>query len=60
MVEEGEHLNTEEPMNTQELLNTMVASQNLKSGEEENMTDHNSPTMEGEKKINTRINKAKR
>ena len=27
MVEEGEHLNTKEPMNTQELLNTMVASQ---------------------------------
>ena len=25
--EEGGHLNTEEPMNTQELLNTMVASQ---------------------------------
>ena len=27
MVERGEHPNTEEPMNTQELLNTMVASQ---------------------------------
>jgi len=27
MVEEGEHPNTEEPMNTQELLNTMVTSQ---------------------------------
>ena len=27
MVEEGEHPNVEEPMNTQELLNTMVASQ---------------------------------
>ena len=27
MVEGGEHSNTEEPMNTQELLNTMVASQ---------------------------------
>ena len=27
MAEEGEHRNTEEPMNTQELLNTMVASQ---------------------------------
>ena len=27
MEEEGEHSNTEEPMNTQELLNTMVASQ---------------------------------
>ena len=27
MVEEGEHPNTKEPMNTQELLNIMVASQ---------------------------------
>ena len=27
MVEEGEHPNTKEPMNTQELLNTMVVSQ---------------------------------
>ena len=27
MAEEGEHSNTKEPMNTQELLNTMVASQ---------------------------------
>ena len=27
MAEEGEHPNIEEPMNTQELLNTMVASQ---------------------------------
>ena len=27
MVEEGEHPNIEEPMKTQELLNTMVASQ---------------------------------
>ena len=27
MAKEGEHLNTEEPMNTQELLNTMVVSQ---------------------------------
>ena len=27
MVEDGEHPNTEEPINTQELLNTMVASQ---------------------------------
>ena len=31
--------------------------QNLKSGQEENKTDHNSPTMEGEKKINERMNK---
>ena len=27
MAQDGEHPNTEEPMNTQELLNTMVASQ---------------------------------
>uniref|UniRef100_A0A7N2MMI3 Retrotransposon gag protein n=1 Tax=Quercus lobata TaxID=97700 RepID=A0A7N2MMI3_QUELO len=72
MAEGGEHPNTKEPMNTQELLNTMVASQlqlredmnlmvqqfqNLKGGQEENKTDHTSPTMEGEKKINERINK---
>ena len=31
--------------------------QNLKGGQEENMTDHYSPTMEGEKKINERIKK---
>ena len=55
MVEGGEHPNTKESMNTQELLNTMVASQiqlredmnlimqqfqNLKGGQEENKTDH--------------------
>ena len=59
-------------MNTQELLNTMVASQiqlredmnlivqqfqNLEGGQEETKTDYNSPTMEGEKKINERTNK---
>ena len=72
MAEAGEQPNTKEPMNTQELLNTTVASQiqsredmnlimqqfqNFKGGQEENKTDHNSPTMEGEKKINERINK---
>ena len=72
MEEEGEHLNTEEPMNTQELLNTMVASQiqlredmnlmvqqfqNLKGNQEENKIDHDPPTMESEKKINERMNK---
>ena len=31
--------------------------QNLKGGQEENKTDHYSPTMEGEKKINERIKK---
>uniref|UniRef100_A0A7N2LJV3 Uncharacterized protein n=1 Tax=Quercus lobata TaxID=97700 RepID=A0A7N2LJV3_QUELO len=39
-------------------MNLMVQQfQNLKSGQEENKTDHNSPTMKGEKKINERINK---
>ena len=67
MVEEGEHPNTKEPMNTQELLNTMVASQiqlredmnlmvqqvqSLKSNQEENKANHNPLTMESEKKIN--------
>jgi len=31
--------------------------QSLKSGQKENKIDHNSPTLEGEKKINERINK---
>ena len=31
--------------------------QNLKGGQEETETDYNSPTMEGEKKINERTNK---
>ena len=72
IAKEGEHPNTKEPMNTQELLNTMVASpielredmnlivqqfQNLKSNQEENKTDHDPPTMESEKKINERMNK---
>ena len=72
MAEVGEHSNTEEPTNTQELLNTMVASQiqlredinliiqkfqNLKGGRQENKIDHNPPTMGGEKKINERIKK---
>ena len=75
MAKGGEHLNIEEPMNTQELLNTMVASQiqlredmnliiqqfqNLKGGQEENKTDHNPLTIEGEKKINERINKVEK
>ena len=70
MAEEGEHLNIEEPMNTQELLNTMVASQiqlredmnhmmqqfqNLKNNQERDNTDHDPPTLESEKKINERI-----
>ena len=39
-------------------MNLMVKQfQNLKSGQEENKIEHNSPTMEGEKKINERINK---
>ena len=59
-------------MNTQELLNTMVASQiqlredmnrmmqqfqNLKSNQEGDKTDHDLPTLENEKKINERMNK---
>ena len=70
MAEEGEHLNTEEPMNTQELLNTMVASQiqlredmnhmmqqfqNLKNNQEGDNTDHDPPALESENKINERI-----
>ena len=66
MAKGGEHPNIEEPMNTEELLNTMVASQiqlredvnliiqqfqNLKYGQKENKTDHNPLTMEGEKKL---------
>ena len=72
MVEWEEHPNTKEPMNIQELLNTMVASQiqltedmnliiqqfqNLNGSQEENMTNQNSSTLEGEKKINERISK---
>ena len=55
MAKEGEHPNTEEPMNTQELLNIMVVShiqlrkdmnlmvqqfQSLKSNQEENKADY--------------------
>ena len=72
MAEEGAHPNTEEPMNTQELLNTMVASQiqlredmnrmmqqfqNLKSNQKGDKADHDPPTLENEKKINKRMNK---
>ena len=72
MTEEGEHPNTEEPMNTQELLNAMVASQiqlredmksmmqqfqNSKSNQEVDNTDHDLPSLENEKKINERMNK---
>ena len=72
MVEDGEHPNIEEAMNTQELLHTMVASQiqlredmnrmmqqfqNLKSNQEKDKTDHDPPALENEKKINERMNK---
>jgi len=72
MEEEVEHPNTEEPMNTQVLLNTMVVSQiklredvnlmvqqvqSLKSNQEENKVDHNPSTMESEKKTKERTNK---
>ena len=71
MAEEGEHPNIEEPMNTQELLNTMIASkiqlredmkrmvqqfQNSKSNQEENNDDHDPLAMENGKKINERMN----
>ena len=39
-------------------MNLMVQQvQSLKNGQEESNADHNSPTLEGEKKINERINK---
>ena len=72
MAKGEEYPNTEEPMNTQELLNTMVASQiqlredmnlivqqfqNLKSGQEDIKTNQIPTILEGEKKINERINK---
>ena len=72
MAKEGEHPNTEEPMNTQKLLNTIIASQiqpredmnhmeqhfqNLKSNQEEDKIGHDPPNMESEKKINERMNK---
>ncbi|KAK9997816.1 hypothetical protein SO802_017419 [Lithocarpus litseifolius] len=72
MTEEEEHPNTKEPMNTQELLNTMVASQiqlreevnrmmqqfqNLKINQKEDKTNHDPPAVESKKKINERMNK---
>ena len=72
MAEESEHPNAEEPMNTQELLNTMVASQiqlredmncmmqqfqNSKNNQEEDKTDLEPPALGNEKKINERMNK---
>ena len=42
-------------------MNLMVQQfQNLKSGQVESNTDHNFPTMEGEKKITKRINKVEK
>ena len=72
MAEEGEHPNIEEPLNSQEPFNTMVASQiqlredmnctmrqfqNLKSNQEEDKTDHDPLAVKSEKKINERMNK---
>ena len=72
MAKEGEHPNTEKPMNTQELLNTMVASQiqlredmnhmmqqfqNSKSNQDEEKTDHDPLAVESEKNINEGMNK---
>ena len=71
MAKREEHPNIEEPRNTEEL-NTMVASQiqlwedmnlivqqfqNLKCDQEENNTNQNPTILEGEKKINERVNK---
>ena len=72
MAEKKEHPNIEEPINNQELFNTMVASQiqlradmncmmqqfqNLKNNQEGDNTDHDPPALESEKKINERMNK---
>ena len=72
MAKEGEHPNTKEPMNTQELLNTMVANQiqlkedmnhmmqqfqNSKNNQEGDKTNHDPSAAENEKKINERMNK---
>ena len=72
MVEGEEHQNAEEKMSTQELLNTIVASQiqlredmnlmvqqlqNLKSSQEGDKTDRTSPISESEKKINEKMSK---
>ena len=72
MAKREEHPNIEEPRNTEELLNTMVASQiqlredmnlivqqfqNLTCDQEENNTNQNPTILEGEKKINERVNK---
>ena len=71
-VEQGEHPNIEEPINTQELLNTMVASQiqlredmirmmqqfqNSKNNQEGDKTNHDPSAKDNEKKINERMNK---
>ena len=55
MVEGEEHQNTKEPMSTQELLNTMVASQ-IQLREDMNLMVH-VPMSESEKKINEKISK---
>ena len=72
MAKEGEHLNKKKPMNTQELLNTMVAKQiqlkedmnhmmqqfqNSKNNQEGDETNHDPSAAENEKKINERMNK---
>ncbi|KAK9991394.1 hypothetical protein SO802_026379 [Lithocarpus litseifolius] len=74
MSEKGEHPNTEEPSNTHELLNTIVASQiqlredinhimqqfqNSKNNQAGDKTDHDQPVEDSEKKINERMNKMK-
>ena len=72
MAEKGKHPNTKEPMNTQNLLNIMVASQiqlredmncmmqefqNLKNNQKGDNIDHDPPALKSKKKINERMNK---
>ena len=72
LAEGEEHQTAEEQMSTQELLNTMVASQiqlkedmnlmvqqlqNIKNSQEGDKTDQTSPISESEKKINEKMSK---
>ena len=72
VAEWDEHQNAKEQMSTQELLNTMVASQiqlredmnlivkqfqNMNNGQEGDNIDQTSPIIEHEKRINEKMNK---
>ena len=67
MAEKGEHPNTKEPMNTQNLLNIMVASQiqlredmncmmqefqNLKNNQKGDNIDHDPPALKSNERMN--------